>query len=255
MPKPLPKGEAVTPVQLYATSSAHTTRVSVADGLSPLQEIAKVKFVLEGILQFIKETKSLEKEKEKEGPSERMSELSSIHKSIKTDLLYLYTTLYKRLDEILDMASKSLSVVDKVLKGVNVISSSTKDLSREVDKMSATANKIADSMAMYRDAVLKNQTLSLCSNINPITLSDLDRKLRQILIEISDMEGNNILTKSLREIKDKAEGIINSMKDKEKPTDIKVESIAKTRTKAIILTMNSKQSATWLKGPQSTSLF
>ncbi|KAH9955353.1 hypothetical protein BC827DRAFT_1321218 [Russula dissimulans] len=287
MPKPPTRGEAATPVQPRATSSARTTRASVAgtkttqrgehpvetnakklaaEGLSPLQEIAqaitgiltqektqpRVMEILEGILKFIKETENAEKEK---GLSVKATELSSMHKSIKADLSSVYSSLHKRMDEILDTASESLSVADKVLKGVDAINSSTKNLSGEVGKVSDAANKIADTTATYRDGVLKNQTQSLRSNVNPIVLSDLDRKARQILVEIGDTEGNDVLTKSLGEIKLKAEDILNSMEDKDKPGNIRIEAVLKTRIKAIILTMNSKESVAWLKEPPNDETF
>ncbi|KAH9960265.1 hypothetical protein BC827DRAFT_1155838 [Russula dissimulans] len=249
------------PVQPHATSSAHTTRALVAgtkttqrvetptelqankplaEVLSPLQEIAQAitkliaqekpqnqtKNILEGILVFIKATEK--SEKGKGGLSEKTSELSTVHKSIKADLSHLYMTLHKRLDDILGTASESLSVADKVLKGVDAINSSTKDLSREVGKVSNAANKIVVTTATYKEAVLNNQMMGLRASVNPIVLSDLDRKARQILIEFSNPGGNDLLTKSLMEIKGKAEGIINSLEDKEKLEDIKVESILKT---------------------------
>ena len=78
--------------------------------------------------------------------------------SIKTDLSTISKSFHERLGVILETASATLTATETVQRGVELISVSTKDLKGKVGKVSDAADKIADTTATYRDAVLKNQT-------------------------------------------------------------------------------------------------
>jgi len=68
----------------------------------------------------------------------------------------------------------------------------------------------------------------LLNNVNPTVLNDLERKAKQILLEFSSTEANDVLAKSLAELKDKANNIIGAMedsKDVKKLANTKIESV------------------------------
>jgi len=212
----------------------------VKERLSPLQEVARgltqivatekvsgrVKQLLVGLLTFIEDTESAERDKG--STLERNSEVSTMHKSIKADLSHMYSSIFKQLDTILSTADKTLSTADKIQKEVEEINDSMKDLSGKVGRVSDVTNKIADTTATYRDAVLKTQAQSPRNNVDPIVLSDLDRKARQILLEFSITVDTDPLEKSLMELKDNANEIIDGMVSSGKPANAKIESITKT---------------------------
>jgi len=60
------------------------------------------------------------------------------------------------------------------------------------------------------------------------------------------LEGTNILGKSLTELMAKANKAISTIKDAEKPKDIKVQTLFKTHREVLVLTLNSKEAVTWI---------
>ena len=272
------KATEQTTLNRAKSSTANTTRSATAapaakaakrveEKLSPLQEVARgltqivatekisgrVKQLLVGLLTFIEETGVAEGDKG--NTSERNTDVSAMHKSIKADLSHMYSSIFKQLDTILSTASETLSTAEKVQKEVDSINDSTKDISGKVGRVSDATNKIADSTATYRDAVLKTQAQNPRSNVDPVVLSDLDHKARQILLEFSVATDTELLDKSLSEIKDNANKIINDMVSSGKPANARIESITKTRTKALILMLNSKEATLWLKEAENEDAF
>jgi hypothetical protein len=81
----------------------------------------------------------------------------------------------------------------------------------------------------------------------PRILGDMECRAKQILINIYNEEGNNTLEKSLVELIAKANEILDTMTDTDKPKEVKVEAALKTKKNAILLTMNSKEAAIWIR--------
>jgi len=143
----------------------------------------------------------------------------------------------------------------KVMKGVEETKSGTKDLACRVDKVSDTADKIALDNSLYRDALLSKPTLTNRDNADPRILSDMDCRAKQILVDIYDKDENNILTKSLTSIIDKANEAIAIIQDDCKPKEVKVITALKTCGQAVLLTLNSKEAVKWLSKPFNESEF
>ena len=57
------------------------------------------------------------------------------------------------------------------------------------------------------------------------------------------------------ELKDKANEALKTTTGRDKPKDAKIETVLKTRTKAILLTFNSKEAAAWVKEPSNECFF
>src|SRR5438270_11247751 len=83
--------------------------------------------------------------------------------------------------------------------------------------------------------------------MNPKVLCDMECKDKQILIDIFNEEGTNTLSKSLTELLDKANKVLDSIKDRDKPEIVKVKSLHKTRENVILLMLNSKKAVNWLR--------
>src|SRR5437879_3959271 len=83
----------------------------------------------------------------------------------------------------------------------------------------------------------------------------MECKAKQILIDIYDEEGNNTMEKSLMELIDKANKTLDKMSDADKPEEVKVEAALKTKKNAILLTLNSKEAANWVRDPSNEVTF
>ena len=83
----------------------------------------------------------------------------------------------------------------------------------------------------------------------------MECKDKQVLIDIFDEEGANTLCKSIMELMDKANSVLESMKDRDKPDWVKVESLHKTRKNTILLTLNSKEVANWIREVENEVTF
>ena len=74
-------------------------------------------------------------------------------------------------------------------------------------------------------------------------------------MDIYDKEEDNVLSKSLTAIIEKANETIAGLKCANKPKDIKVITALKTRGKAVLLTLNSKEAASWIREPLNEEEF
>ena len=79
----------------------------------------------------------------------------------------------------------------------------------------------------------------------------MECKARQILINIYNNHNNNILSKSLTEIITKANGAIyiyiDKIKDTDKPAVIHIETVLQTYKRVLVLMLNSREVANWLR--------
>jgi len=83
----------------------------------------------------------------------------------------------------------------------------------------------------------------------------MDCKAKQILMDIYNKDENNILTKSLTSIIDKANKAIAIIQDDCKPKEVKVIAAFKTCGRAVLLMLNSKEAVKWLSKPFNKSEF
>jgi hypothetical protein len=92
------------------------------------------------------------------------------------------------------------------------------------------------------------------STTNDLKLADsLERKVKQILVDIhsADLEG-----KSLTDIRDRVNAVIEGISDAhECPEKVEVITFSNMRNKAILLQLNSKQAANWLRDPANETVF
>jgi hypothetical protein len=75
----------------------------------------------------------------------------------------------------------------------------------------------------------------------------MDRKAKQILVNIYDNKGSNTMSQSLTEIVNKANKVIAVMEDTEKPKGAKVLTAMKMHRSTLLLTLDSKEAAEWIK--------
>jgi len=89
----------------------------------------------------------------------------------------------------------------------------------------------------------------------PYTVGDMECKAHQILVNIFDKDDNNFLSKSMTEVIVKANEVISKMEDADKPAKIRVEAALQTCKKVLVLTLNSKEAAKWIKQPENEMTF
>ena len=228
---------------------------------SPLQKIASAigqiisknnldndtKKSLKDILTFTLE----EKEKEDQMLAKIVSsaEESTIRKSFRKDLMKMYKAIEKCLNSIQETTNKTLTSLSKLIKDTENVAAAMKDLTGKVSKITDTTEKIAMETSKYCNAVLARPTQTIRAVTDPKVLGDLECKNRQILVEHLDMEGTNLLSKSLTELTSKANKAISTITDSGKPKDIKVQTLFKTWHEALVLTLESKELVAWIKQP------
>jgi len=154
-----------------------------------------------------------------------------------------------------EKCSMTLDNTSKILEQVVEAKTDAKDLAYKVNKVTDAADKIASDTSSYRNALLSKPTPSNKSNADPRILSDMECKAKQILVDIFDKDDNNILSKSLTATIEKANEAIAEIQDASKPKDIKVVAALKTRGQAVLLTLNSKEAAKWIREPGTKEEF
>ena len=187
--------------------------------------------------------------------SGEQGEVSDTQDDIRSDLAKLRKTLENQILQIQESCNTIIENTSKVMKGVEETKTGTKDLASRVDKVTDTTDKIALVNNSYRDALVSKPASSNRDSTDPRVLHDMDRKAKQILMDIFDEDENNILTKSLTSIIDKANESITRIQDKQKPKDAKVIAALKTRGHAVLLTLNSKEAVEWIREPSNEQGF
>jgi len=83
----------------------------------------------------------------------------------------------------------------------------------------------------------------------------MEHRAKQILINIYDENGNNTLNKSLTKLIMKANETISKIVDVDKPDKVLVETALQTWKGGLVLTLNSKEAASWLRIPEHEIAF
>jgi len=177
-----------------------------------------------------------------------------ICEAVQTDIVYMHNSLLnhlklhtKQLEDILNTTSAILTGNDKLKEVAETANTDIKEVISKVSKVTVTVDKIVSDSKMYHDALLVKPTQTNKTGVDPKILSDLERKAKQILVGLYSPDGNTLLNKSLTEIIDKANEALTPIEDSTKPTEVKVIAALKTRGKALLLTLNSRSAADWVR--------
>ena len=242
-------------VNLDPTTSSSLLYVAQAinEVIAKCKISSQAKLLLEGITKYIREEEA--REKSQKATQDASLVASAIHKAIKDDIYQLHTSLGRQLNDILETANATLTGTDKIQKEIESVNNVSKELDSKVAKITDTADQLVVATTPYRDAVLSKPPQTLKAFTDPKVLGDMERKAKQVLVEIFDTEGNDTMAKSLAELKDKANATLTAIEDRDKPKDARVDAVLKTRTKAVVLTFNNKEVVTWLKEPENEYAF
>jgi len=210
----------------------------------------------QSVVKVIKIAKEAEmKELDRELSSGEIEKVSAICLAVWSNLVGLHDSLDLRICQVQESCKTILDNTSKVLSGVEEAKTDTKDLTSKVNKVTDTTDKIASDTNSYQSALLSKPIVSNGTAANPRVLSDMDCKTKQILVDIYDKDDDNVLSKSLAFIVEKANKTIAGLHCASKPKDIKVVSALKTHRKALLLTLNSKEAVTWIREPLNKTEF
>ena len=203
--------------------------------------------IIKGVFRYIKELEMAEGRDK--GKLEIQAEVSSFRNAFKTQLSQMQDELNHRLNGITATMNVTLEMTEKTLKVAEEIKGKTSDIMSDVGKVTSVMGKIADTTQSYCDALTARHPASSSnkSSVDPKILSDMERRDRQILVDIYDEEGTSTMDKSLSELMDKANEALDKMTDASKPKNAKVVGVHKTKRNAILLTLNSKEAVTWVR--------
>ena len=193
--------------------------------------------------------------KELAGQTAAINAVSTIQDQMKADLHSLYKALDSRLVEIQNGQEKILTSMEQLNKTTDNLHSTAKELETKVVKVTNTTDKIANTTMSYRDTLLTKTDSSNRAVIDPKVLNSIERRVKQILIEHALMETEGVANTSLAELKDKANSIIIDMDDYFCPEVNNVETATRTKNGSILLTLNSREAAEWLREPENEYSF
>jgi len=210
---------------------------------------------IEGAFNYIIGVEKAEGESKQKPQAQ--AETNALHQAIRKDLTNLHDSLAARLNGITATTNLTLETGEKTLKATEDLKGGTKDLICKVGNVTSMADKIASIMQSYRDILAARQpeAPSHRTSVDPKVLGDMERKAKQILIDTFDEEGTTTIDKSLVELVDKANEVISKMTDANKPKNAKVETVLKTKKGAILFTLDSKETANWIREPDIEQTF
>jgi len=247
--------QAIEPVADVAHAPAHKEFSTSIATLQPIVEaLNKILngngltiVIIKGVFRYIKELETAEGHNKDK--LEIQTEVSSFCNAFKTQLSQIQDKLNHRLNGITETMNVTLKTTEKTLKVTEEIKGKTSDIMSDISKVTSVTGKIVDTTQSYHDTLITRQPTppSNKSSVDPKILSDMERKDRQILVDIYNEEGTCTMDKSLSELMDKANEVLDKMSDANKPEKTKVISIHKTKRNTILLTLNSKEAATWVR--------
>jgi len=237
--------------------SQSSTLCLIAEMLAAILQGGKLDTLTkQSVVKVIKIAREAEtKELDRELSSGEIEKVSAIHLAIQSDLVGLHDLLDLRICEVQEDCKKVLENTNKVLSSIEKAKTDTKDLASKVNKVTDTTDKLAANTNSYWSVLLSKPVVSNKTATNPRVLNNMDQKAKQILVDIYNKDDNNVLSKSLTYIVEKANETIAGLQCASKPKDIKVVLALKIRGKAVLLTLNSKEAVTWIREPLNETEF
>lgn len=259
-PQPQSTPPARTPIDKPMTSTPGSSKAKQVNPPSSLHRIAsmidqiitkynppgQVKQALSEVVEVAK--KAVEEEKGT-GNQVSLKAVKILHERFKADLLVVHDSLDVKIADIQNSQKKLLATTESLNKSSEHLNSATKEIGSKLVKVNDTTDKIANTTTSYREALLARPANPLRSNANPKVLDDIDRRTKQILLGYDSIEENATLNTSLLDLKDKANKILTEMEGPDRPETVRIESITRTREGSLLLLLNSKEAAGWLRTP------
>ena len=258
---PMPSGENLLtndsgspkPKSTKSPSALHNIIAMVEQIITKYNPPGQVKTALSEVIQTAKKA-TLEEAK----PAEIHVPLNSVkilHERFKADLVTVHNSLEAKIADIYHNQKRLLTSTETLSKSTEELHSSTKELENKVVKVNDATTQIANTTLSYRDALMAKPTNLLRSTADPKVLDDRDRRARQLMIGYDSVEENATLNISLSDLKDKANKIVSEMVGPTRPEEVSIESVTRTRGGSLLLLLNTKDAADWLRSPDVEDSF
>ncbi len=165
-----------------------------------------------------------------------IEDVRDLRKDLLVDLSTRDDALNDKLSSIAKNQEQILRATDLIAKEATGINVATKELGN---------NQIANTTKSYKDVLLTQPSQPAGPMTDLKLMDDLERKAKQILVVI---HSDDLTGKSLTEIKNKANKAIEEVEDEPgRPDKVEVETVTATREKTMLLQLNTKQAANWLR--------
>ena len=145
------------------------------------------------------------------------------------------------------------SVAKELGQATDTIKTSLKVVGNSIAQATDTSSQLANTASSYKDALLRSreqpqlaENTSSATPADPRILRDMDRKVRQILIDTMDPD---ITGASNTAIKDKVSAAINNITDPPPPKDTTILDITKLRKGGFTVLFKDKEVINWLQDP------
>lgn len=184
-----------------------------------------------------------------------MKAVKSLHDQFKADLVHAKNSIETKILNLQHEQRKLMATTDSLSLSTENLRTTTKDLETKVSKVNDSTEKLTNTTLSYRDALLAKPDNINRSAADPKILINADRRSRQILLGYNAIEENATLNTSLLELKEKANKVIIEMDDPSRPESVLVESVTRIRNGSLLLLLNSKVAADWLRQPDLEDKF
>jgi hypothetical protein len=182
-----------------------------------------------------------------------LADMKAAQDEIKADLTSWCDTIECKLDTLDKKQNKILESTASIGERTEGLRAAAKEIESHVGKVTNATDKLANSAMPYRDALMGGigRTGGEAAIDGRIQL-DAERKAKQILIDFKD---NNAAMTSTEALIDKANEIIASIDDNDRPDVAKVEAMTRFLKGGVLLHLNSREAARWLREPGVEEVF
>ena len=227
-------------------TTLHKVATSLAQIISKHNIPSQTRTMLSEIMETVKKENLIV---ECERTFVSISAVKSIQDQFKADLVGVHKALDSKISDLQTEQKKLLDSVDSLCRSTETLHTTTKDLEGRMAKVNDTTDKLANTTKSYRDAMMAKSANPNRTCADPKMLINVDRKARQILIRYDSDKENATINTSLLELKDKANKIVSELNDPSHPEVTKIESVARNRDNSLLVLLNSKEAADWLRVP------
>jgi hypothetical protein len=181
----------------------------------------------------------------------QLSDPKAVKNEITADLAKWCKGIEGKTDTLSGKQNKILEATSNFNKHANGLQTVTKDLEGQISKVAATSNKIANIATLYQDALLGENGRDQRESVNEQVLIDVECKAKQIMIIIKD---HHTALLNPEELANRANEILEKIKDKDQPETVRVDLIAKFLSR-LLFYFNSKEVAKWIRQPEIEDKF
>jgi DNA repair ATPase RecN len=198
-PTPAESNDVAPPTARKAFSTSINTLQPIVEALNKILDgDGSTVDTIRWIFGYIREMEKAEEQREESpGSQEKVSDL---HKIFCEDIQNVCNYLANRLHGIENMVNATLESSEKALKVAEELKEKSTEIISSVGKVTNATVKIADTTQSYREVLMSRPSPSNKASVDPKVLCDMERKDKQILIDIFDEEGTNTMGISLTEL-------------------------------------------------------